>query len=465
MELEIHGHACASVRHASRRLVVDPWLCGSVYWGSWWHWPEPVFDEDVLHADWVYITHWHFDHLHRETLERFDRGCHFLVPKFPVSFLVQQLRELGFERVTELVHGRPFELGPGFRLTSFQIQYQDDSLCVVEAGEQVLVDLNDSKPLRRTWHAIKRRFPAVDFMLRSHSPAWSYPTAFSFEDPSEAIPVDRASYMQAFRSAAEFLAPRYAVPFASMVCHLHPESLAENEHVIGARELERYFASDPLAGTELVVMPPGSRWTPAGFELTDDTGTRDVHAYVESKRREKREELAALAARDDARTLRFEDFEAFFRRLLRRLLPLRPFLGIRWVFEVSAGDGLEYWTVDVRRGTVRRAQEPPARYTSRMEVHPGVLADALAQTVFTNIDISKRWRVHVRRGGLQKHLLMWVLVSLFEAGYLELGNLFRWRFAACVARRRAEIPDYLALARALLRKDRGAAAEAVTHPV
>ena len=143
MQFQIVSHACASIRQGQVQLVLDPWLIGPVYWGAWWHCPEPVHEQDIFKPDFVYITHWHFDHMHAESLRHFHEDTHFLVPRFPVSIMAQTLRDLGFRKVTELRHGEPFSLGQDFRITSWQIQYQDDSMCVVEGGGSVLVDLND----------------------------------------------------------------------------------------------------------------------------------------------------------------------------------------------------------------------------------------------------------------------------------------------------------------------------------
>jgi hypothetical protein len=425
-----------------------------------------VYDESIFAADYVYITHWHFDHLHAESLRRFGKRTHFLVPAFPVSILPKTLSDLGFERITELRHGVPFELGPDFRITSWQIQYQDDSLCAVEGGGSVLVDLNDCKPLPRTWRKLQARYPRVDVMLRSHSPAWSYPSRYAFDDPSEAIPVDRESYMQAFRAAAGMLRPRYAVPFASSVCHPHREVLSENDEMVTAGELEAYWKRHPLAGTELVLMPPGSRWSSErGFDTAGRAVVRDVRAYVQEKAEHNRAWLEPLYAAEERAVLRFETFERFFRGFLRSALVLaRPFLAIRLVFHVPQDRERPFWSVDFRSGRIARSAAEPAGATSLISVAPAVLEDALASSTFTNIDISKRWRVEVRRGGVTKHLLAWVLISLYEAGYLTWRNLLRWRTVRAMFARRSEALDYLGMVWKMLTRGRNAAAEAVTEP-
>ena len=97
-------------------------------------------------------------------------------------------------------------------------------------------------------------------MLRSHSPAWSYPTRYTFEDPSDRLPVDAKTYMEAFVAAAQQLRPRYAIPFASGICHLHREVRDENRFLVSAPEMKAYFEANSTRApqTSLVVMPVGS---------------------------------------------------------------------------------------------------------------------------------------------------------------------------------------------------------------
>jgi len=459
MEFQIVSHACVSIRAADKTLVIDPWLAGPVYWGAWAHCPEPVYDDDIFQADFVYITHWHFDHLHAASLRRFHPDTHFLVPRFPVSNLVETLNGLGFQTVTELGHGRAFELAPGFQIRSYQISFQDDSACFVEADGVVIANLNDAKPLPRTWRAIQAAYPKVDFMLRSHSPAWSYPSRFTFDDPNEAITVTRESYMAAWRAAAAVLRPRYGIPFASGVCHPHREVLDENEELVTDEDLDAFMRTHPLAGTEVVVMPPGSRWSQQeGFDCRMENQVRDVGAYLAEHAEANSEWLKALYDDEENATVAFERFEAFFQDMLgcSVLVPARTFLAIKLVFEIEQEGHTQFWSVDFRSGRVARHPSPPTEYTSLIRVPPAVLDAALRDREFTNIDISKRWHVHVGADGMTKHLIAWGLISLYEAGYLKLGNLLHRRVLSEGFARRSEAVDYLALCWSMVRRGSGA---------
>ena len=464
MQFQIVGHACMSVEAAGTRLVTDPWIQGSVYWDSWWHWPEPVFGPELFESDFIYVTHWHFDHFHAESLDRFSRRTHILIPRFPVSSLAGHLRDLGFTQVTEITHGARFELAPGFTLTSYQSQFQDDSVAVVEADGTVLVDLNDAKPLPSTWRRLRRRHPRVDFMMRSHSPAWSYPSRFTFEDASQAIRVHRRSYADAFVAAALILRPRYAVPFASSVCHVHRNVRSENDQIVTTAEVASVWNERPRGDIALTIMPPGSGWSAArGFEIAPPGS--DLPSHVARLERLEATRLEAVYREEDAHQCSFVAFRAFFEDFVKSAGWLAWWLRVHWVFRVDQEGKTEYWGVDFRRRRIARYEAEPSDCTSLMTVPAAVLDSAVRAGTFTNIDISKRWHVHIRRGGAVRHLSGMIVVALYEAGYFRLRHVLTWRCIGGLLRRVPEAIDYVILATRVVRGDSQAVADVVTDPL
>jgi len=274
--------------------------------------------------------------------------------------------------------------------------------------------------------------------------------------------------MDAWRAAADILRPRYGIPFASGVCHPHRDVLTENEELVTDEALERYMRTNPLSGMDVVVMPPGSRWSTAdGFDCRTENRVTDVPAYVAARSAVDRTWLKPLYLAEEQATVSFQSFEAYFDALLRSpvLVPFRPFLAVQWVFEVTQEGTTQYWTVDFRTGHVDRHPSAPSSYTSLMRVPPAILEEALRDHLFGNIDIAKRWHVHIGRGGMTAHLLAAAIVSLYEAGYLTLGNLMQPRVLAELIARRSEVVDYMALCWSLFRKDEAALAKAVTEPL
>jgi UDP-MurNAc hydroxylase len=463
MQFRIVSHACLDVTASGKRLIIDPWLNEPTYWSSWWHSPPPIFGDDIFDADYVYITHWHFDHFDPKTLRKFHKKTTAVVPKFPISGLRQQLENIGFERIVELRHGEKLQLGDDFWLTSWQISFQDDSVAVVEADGIVLVDLNDAKPLPSTWRTFRAKYPKADFMLRSHSPAWSYPTRYTFEDPSDRLPVDSRTYMEAFVAAAQQLRPRYAIPFASGICHLHREVIDENRFLVSAPEMRAYFEANAarVPETSLVVMPVGSTWSPSGFALSDNVIT-DMIGYAQQRARDESERLEKSYASEATKEVSFDDFSKYFTKVFRATRFLRPLLrNTRWVFPIDRPNA-EFWCVDFGKAAIERSDRMPDVYDSVITVSPAVLSGSLRNDVFTNVDISKRWRVHIRRGSAMRHFVLTNLLLLYEAEYLSPKRLFSWRFLSGYARRFPEVLDYARMALRTATKGKDSLVTAVT---
>ena len=78
---------------------------------------------------------------------------------------------MGCTHITELRHGEPFEVGPNFKITSYQFGYFPDSVLVIEADGKVILNANDCKTMGLPLRQILGRHPRIDFVLRSHSSA------------------------------------------------------------------------------------------------------------------------------------------------------------------------------------------------------------------------------------------------------------------------------------------------------
>lgn len=64
-QLTYLAHACMELKLGSRTMIFDPWLLGPAFARGWWLFHEPPSDslERLCHADLVYISHMHSDHL------------------------------------------------------------------------------------------------------------------------------------------------------------------------------------------------------------------------------------------------------------------------------------------------------------------------------------------------------------------------------------------------------------------
>jgi UDP-MurNAc hydroxylase len=447
MRFTIIGHACLYIETGSERIIVDPWLSGSCYWRSWWHFPPntPVRDE-FLSPDYIYLSHHHFDHFHYPSLRRMAKTARVLIPRFGVDVMRHEVESLGFRDVTEMPHGEPLTLPGGTRVASYQYG-PDDSAFVAERDGVVLADLNDCKLKGPAAGPMLKTFGSPTFVFKSHSFAQAYPSCYDIKDPADARLMTREDFLETFIDAIRELRPRYAVPFASMVAFLHPESRHSNQWAVRPPEVAAAAnQSDVAATTRTVLMVPGDTWSSAGgftlqpndyYEKQDEWIDRLIDASAAKLQQEEDDERG--------KALTFEQFERHFGGFLRALPPLISLVLTRpMAFHIPSDRDTPYWVLDFRARRVTRAASPPERHAAVVRLREAVLADAIDKNVVAFAHISMRIKIDLAPGGVQTDFLFWGLLSLHELGYFPLHRMATPRAARVLWRRRAEVWGFAA---------------------
>jgi len=437
------GHSTLFVETSGPTLLVDPWFAGSCYWRSWWHFP-PNDDTDPawLTPDFLYVTHDHFDHFHYPSIRRLDRRTKVLVPRFGVDFMDGEFRRLGFDDVTELPHGTIHELGDGVRVASYQYGFDDTALIIAD-GDTVIWDLNDCKIRGRPLRKIVDRFGRPAVALKSHSFAQGYPNCYEAEDPADLGRITRETFIDDFCEAIDEIEPRLAVPFASMVGFLHPESARCNDFLVTPPEVQAaYSTRRPDSPTDVVTMAPGDSWdSETGFTRADFDWYADRDAHLAELADIAQPAIARSRHEESERTLTFAEFEAFFVRFVKALPPLSGRLAVKRpiVFTLWHESESPCWVVDVRKKRVYEADQPPADRANIIEIDRGVLADAIASSIVHYVQISMRFHTVISPGRTGDDLAFWGLLTVYELGYLPVHRLLRPRMLRAAWRRRAEV--------------------------
>ncbi len=447
MRVTVIGHSCLKVETRAGTILVDPWLSGSCYWRSWWHFPptEPA-DESTLSPDFVYLTHHHFDHFHYPSMRRLDRHTRVLVPKFGVDVMAGEVRSLGFADVREIPHGRVIDLGEGVSVASYQYGFDDTSFVVTD-GDNTIVDVNDCKPRGRALSQISKAFGRPDIVFKSHSFAQSYPVLYEAEDPADLELVSPDTYIADFRNTMAGLRPRYAVPFGSMVGFLHPESRSVNDHLITPAAVAEAMAERGVEGTDVITMAPGDSWSSdSGFDRSDYDWYADRRGHLDELTRINQAKLDEQESSEAGRTLEWVAFEQHLNRFVcdvpriaaRRLVP-RTF-----VFHVPSDPDTPWWWVSLSKRRVGRSPTPPEDRSGVADINEAVLSDAISDRILHMVHGSMRIRTRITRGGAESDLAFWGLMMMWEIGYLPIRRL-AWRPRAwmAAARRWREITSQL----------------------
>ena len=443
MRFTVIGHSCLRIETSGPTILVDPWLLGSCYWRSWWHYPTVADPSpEVLAPDVVYLTHHHFDHFHFPSMRRLDRRAHVVVPKFGVPTLAEEVRSLGFDDVMELaaragvaaraggpdgvVPERPRRLrvrGRRRRARARRHQRRQDprSNLAAHPGGIRPPDLRVQELL------VRAGLPGALHRRRPRRPrAASRATRTSTTGCASSTSSTRGT---ACRSAAWW---RSCTP--TVVASTSTWS-------------SRARSSTRSAGSDRSRPPRRCRWTRAtagartpASTSPGSTGTRIAtgNSTCSPRRSRRRSPSRPRPRRASPSTTRRSPTTS-----TASCTPSRPECsdgsrcGARSCSRCSSSP-LPYWVLDFTRRAVYRLSAPPPDTASIVTVNEAVLADAISKRLVHVVHGSMRIRVHLRAGGAGDDLTFWGLVVPWELGYLPLQHAVGPRLAEVTWRRRAE---------------------------
>lgn len=225
MRIDFIGHASLLIRSGATTLLSDPWWEGPAYLAQWYPWPLPVPERhDLSNLSAIYISHGHEDHMHVPTLATLPKAPRVVVPRGYDPGNADYLRGIGFADVCEVASGRSMTLGAGsdaMRLTV--VTHLSDSMLVVEAGGEVLVNVNDALHCAReevieaycAW--IRRRFAKIDYVFCGYGGASYFPNCFRVPEKDDRQVAARREecFLDNFVRIVRGMRPRIAVPFAA----------------------------------------------------------------------------------------------------------------------------------------------------------------------------------------------------------------------------------------------------------
>ena len=426
-----------------KKLLLDPWLSGSCYWRSWWHFP-PAHNIDAIldEIDFIYLTHEHFDHFHYPSMRRFSKDIPIYVADFPTKGMVGGLESLGFKHIYPLAHGETTTLGDDLKLTSYQSRWLDDSAIVVETNDTALLNMNDAKFPDEVLKKLSSKHGGIDFMFKSHSSAQAYPHRYTSSEPNDLSYRPKEDYVIEFLHTAQTLGARYAIPFASNVCFLHPETFEQNAHSMNPASIRDFYNKDEH-NFNLEIMLPGDVWdTSDGFDIKPNDVFSNPQALLENMREEVAPKVATQIEYEKNKVLDFETFKSYFETFLKSLpLPLSFLFRVKTAYLIP-GEKESWWVLDFSKRCVTQHAEKPNDVASISSVTPGLLQDAIEKTIVNFLEISMRVRVEITPGKVFQHFIARELLAMYEQGNFPLQKNMQMHFIRAWLRRRDELLAY-----------------------
>jgi UDP-MurNAc hydroxylase len=449
MQFKIHSHACLEVINDGISLLCDPWLIGSAYWRSWWNYPP--LQEDVLKnvdPQYIYISHLHWDHFHGPTLKKLGTHRKIIIPKIPELRLLQDLQDIGFKDILEIEHSQTIEIAKGFEITSYQFMpLFSDSAIVIKANETVLFNCNDAKFMGLPLQQILKRHPQIDFAFRSHSSANSR-VCYEVIDEDNSHIDNIEKYSEEFALFAKAVNAKYAIPFASNQCCLHPETIEFNHYNNYAYKVLEYFKSRGIDNPQCVLMAPGDTWNSLdGFHIKDNNmwyteDNQKIHEY----RQQKSSALDKTITRESKSKLNRKLAERYANWILsqtpwfvKMLFKAHPFTIIGHSDIENIGLHLDLYKNEFKFVELWDDINNPIQ----VHVNNAVINDVWAKKHWNSLGVSKRLKVRLERKSLKYYsLFAWLNIGL-EVGSIQPKYIFSIRYLSTWLRRWRELFLYV----------------------
>ena len=100
-EIRFINHASLLFKLDGISFATDPWIFGSAFCNGWWlskNSPNDAFDE-LNKCDFIYISHNHPDHLHKDSLKKIRRDMPILTANFLSGSTKKLISEYGFSNI------------------------------------------------------------------------------------------------------------------------------------------------------------------------------------------------------------------------------------------------------------------------------------------------------------------------------------------------------------------------------
>ena len=272
MKLTYFQSSSVILEHEGIKIFTDPWLIDGELYGSWSHYPPlNVKPEQFNDVDYIYLSHIHQDHFSQKTLSQMNKKIPVIIHNFASKVMKNNIEKLGF-KVMELKHNQRTHLKNNvyinilaadncdpqlcykyFGCAPLEVKFGStsiDTMCVIDNGDQVVVNTNDCPfDLAQTSaKIIKDFYKNVDLLLVGYTSASAYPQCFvmSSENKDKAMSVLKQEFLSKAEKYINLFEPKYFLPFAGR--YTLTGKLAALNDYRGVTELDDaydYFITSP----------------------------------------------------------------------------------------------------------------------------------------------------------------------------------------------------------------------------
>jgi hypothetical protein len=235
MQIDFLNHASVIISHKETRLLIDPWFWGTCFDGGWGlRFDNPEAIHKAGNCTHLWVSHPHQDHLHKPTLQKIlelNPAIQFIGNNSYNFQLDKTAQSLGFKNVTPLYERKTIKLSDDFSITRYPTTGIDNML-LIKTPQATVLNFNDCNIPALSKKMLKKKFGDIDMMLCNFNHAGKL-FLYPFPDPA----VIKRKLVENFKENIQPFQPKYILPFASYHYYRSPESLKQNDAMLGIDDL------------------------------------------------------------------------------------------------------------------------------------------------------------------------------------------------------------------------------------
>ena len=235
MRIEYLNHASVIIKSGELSLLCDPWFSGTAFAGGWGlQYDNPDALQKARSCSHLWISHFHGDHLHLQTLKQLAA----LSPQIKalandsVNFRISEaLQHAGFKNIVPLYERRKLSLTSNMRLTRYPTAGIDNML-LIETPEARILNYNDCHLPIGALKLFMSRIGKVDILLNNFNHAIKF-----LDNPRKSDEEIQGQLKTNYKKVLDAINPRWAIPFASAHYYRTRDTQWQNESLLKSDDL------------------------------------------------------------------------------------------------------------------------------------------------------------------------------------------------------------------------------------
>ena len=261
MLIEYITHASIYLKTHQATLLTDPFLYLDKLTSDHFflYPPNPLEPEHFGTINYVYCSHIHEDHSHRETLKKLAPYIQNILLPAHKPDLEDRLRLLGFENILFLSSGHSVTLDGGITVTSLAHPNKVDTALIVEMDGKAILHANDCRLSLEEYKKIAEHWK-IDYAFLPHTGFQDLFPHFinTTWEKLEALGNEREMReLEYLRQVIDILKPNAVIPYAYTLAYFHPGRIESNALGRTTPVIFSQFLKEKKVTTPCFVLQPG----------------------------------------------------------------------------------------------------------------------------------------------------------------------------------------------------------------